>query len=402
MSLYNRGLSESLIRPLAQTPILSVVIPTSNRPVELALTVSSIADQIDSALEGKVEIIISDNCSGPETRAVLVQLSETYPSVSYYIHDWNYGGMYQVAVAPYRARGRWTWVFGDDDALGPGGLKAVLDVLETEQPTFLTINRQVWNKTLDQCVTETRHDLPDTRFATFIDLLGVFGFDQLSFFASQVYDTEAARAVDMEPYKDSMCRYAQLAYYLEAFHDRPSYYLSAPVVWHRWDQDAAAVHTLNFHSLATSLPELVQAAADRVGLEPGLFEKISGRRSLLGPETRPATFVDNILQNLWRCVAAGVPISDSEWAVLHQLSPQWRTGRAEGLQQVHEAYANIAVAFEHYQALVANHQACTSPGQTYSPEEIGLLQQSEAAIQSLQGNINDARKMAFDISAGFG
>jgi glycosyltransferase involved in cell wall biosynthesis len=121
MSRYDRLLVETFVRPLDQTPVLTVVVPTWERPAELTLAVSSIADQIDDELAGKVEIIISDNASGPETRAVLQRLSETYPSVNYYIHAENYGGMYQVAIAPHRARGRWTWVFGDDDVLAPGG-----------------------------------------------------------------------------------------------------------------------------------------------------------------------------------------------------------------------------------------------------------------------------------------
>jgi glycosyltransferase involved in cell wall biosynthesis len=401
MFQFDRPVADRLIRPLQRKPVLSIVIPTFGRPEELTLAISSIVNQIDAALEGKVEIIVSDNASGPDTHAVLTRLAATYPWFGYYIHAENYGGMYQVCSAADRATGRWTWVFGDDDALGPGGLKAVIDVLEREQPAFLTVNRQVWNKTLDQCLIDSRHDLPDTGFATFLDLLGVFGFDQLSFFTSQIYDTEAARAVDAGNYVNSLCRYAQLAYYLEGFHDRSAYYLSAPVVWHRWDKDDGAVHAANFHSLATLLPDLVQLAADRVGLEPGLFEKISGRRSLLGPATRETTFVDNILQNLWRCVATGASIPEEEWEVLHRLAPQWRAGRAQDLADVHQTYSKIASAFAHYQGLVANHQACAAPGRAYSPQEIDLLQQSEAAIRTLQSNINDARKMATDIAGGF-
>jgi glycosyltransferase involved in cell wall biosynthesis len=75
MSTFNRPLADSLIRPLAQQPVLAVVIPTFHRPVEMALAVNSIAGQIDAALDGKVEIIISDNASGPESHAVLKPLA---------------------------------------------------------------------------------------------------------------------------------------------------------------------------------------------------------------------------------------------------------------------------------------------------------------------------------------
>ena len=54
MSLFNRPLTASLVRPLTQAPVLSVVVPTFERPVEMALAVRSVAEQIDAALDGKV------------------------------------------------------------------------------------------------------------------------------------------------------------------------------------------------------------------------------------------------------------------------------------------------------------------------------------------------------------
>jgi glycosyltransferase involved in cell wall biosynthesis len=401
MPPFNRPLADRLVRPLEQAPVLTVVIPTFSRPAEMALAVASVADQIDEALDGKVEIIISDNASGPETQTVLKQLAETYPSVNYYVHANNEGGPYQICSAPHRARGRWTWVFGDDDALGEGGLRAIVDILEKEEPGFLTVNRQVWNKTLDERLADSRHDLPDTRFDTFVDLLVLFGFDQLSFLTSQIYATDVARAVDAVPYLESHCRYCQLAYYLEAFHDKSAYYLSLPTVWHRWDPDAAAIHAANFHHLATFLPELVQLAADRVGIEEGLFERIGGRRSLLGPEQRRITFVDNILENLWRSVAMGTTISEAEWNILGDLSGQWGPQRAEQLAMVRDVYGKVDGAFQHFEALVAEHRARVPVGAAYTPAELDMIKQSEAAIMSLQGNINDARKMAFDLARGF-
>jgi glycosyltransferase involved in cell wall biosynthesis len=401
MTDWNRPLVDRLIRPLAQTPVLTVVIPTFHRPKELTVAIASIADQLDATLDGKVEIIVSDNGSGLEKHALLKQLAAQYPSLSYYMHLNNEGGPFQICSAPHRARGRWTWVFGDDDALEAGGLAPIIDILEREQPGFLTLNRQVWNKTLDRRMAATKHDLPDIRFDSFLDLLTLFGFDQLSFLTSQIYATDVARNVDADPYLASPCRYCQLAYYLEAFHDQTAYYSSRPSVWHRWDQGATEVHAANFRDLATAHPELVQLAADRVGLQPGLFERINGRRSMLGPEIRKITFVDNILENLWRCVALGTFIPEEEWDVLAGLAPQWAPQRAEQLAMVHDVYAKVHNAFQQYQTLVADYKARVPVGAVFTPPEIDLLKKSEAAILSLQGEINEARKVALELSGGF-
>lgn len=395
-------LTDSLMRPVAQPPVLSVVIPTFFRPVELAYAVHSIAGQIDAELDGKVEIIITDNASGPETAAVLKQLAETYPCVSYMIHAKNEGGVMQVLAAPFRARGRWTWVFGDDDALAEGGLKLIVELLEREQPAFLTINRQVWNKTFTELATPSRHDLDDRRFDTFLDMLDLFGFDQLSFFTSQVYSSAEVRALEPTLYHEATCRYAQLPYYVEAFHGLPAYYMSAPVVRHRWDPDAKDTHSANFHHLATFLPRLLDLAAQRAGLEPGpLFERIGGRRSLTGPAERPkVNFVDNILENLWRCVAVGEEIQPYEWDILQGLSGGWRPDRAGQLAAVREVSANVMTATHHYYGLVAEYTRIAEAA-SRTEAEIATLDQIETAVKSLQGTINEARQFGMDMAAQF-
>lgn len=401
MSLFNRPLADSLIQPLPQRPVLSVVVPTFHRPMEMAFAVNSVAAQVVGDLVGKIEIIISDNNSGPQSHAAIKLLAATYPFISYYIHAGDYGGPYQICSAPHRARGEWTWVFGDDDALGEGGLRAIVDVLEKERPDFLTVNRQVWNKTLDAVTSPTKHDLPDVRFGTFIDLLARFGWDQLSFLTSQIYATETARALDPAPYLESICRFAQLAYYLEGFHDRTAYYLSAPVVWHRWDHGATEVHMHNFRDLATSHPELVQQAADRVGIAPGLFERIEGRRSIVGSGGRKITFVDNILENLWRSIGLGAEITPDQWDGLAALSVHWEPRRAAALAQVREMHDKVDVVFQQYKMLVAEHGAKMGEGRAFTPAEIDVMRLLEAAISALKNNINAARRMAFEQAAGF-
>lgn len=398
MSAFDCALSDSLLRPMDQPPVLSVVIPTWGRPQQVAHAIASIAGQIDETLAGKVEVLVTDNASGPETAAVLKALAETYPSVSYMIHAHNEGGGFQIYAAPHRARGRWTWVFGDDDALADNSLHAIVSLLETKAPAFLTLNRQVWDTELARCVNATKHDLPDIEFPAFTDLLGLVGFDQLSFLTSQIYLTDLARRVDHVPYMTSICRYSQLAYYVEAFHDQPAYYAAGPVVLHRWDAAAAGVHALNFHHLATYFPEILQFAADRAGLEPGLFERIGGRRSVVGAEARRITFVDNILENLWRCVGVGEPISQEEWRVLDDLSRQWRPDRSEQLHAVREIGGKVDEAFGHYQALIAEYRGLAS-GKV--PVDMQMAGRMEAAIYAVQENVNTARRTALELSTNF-
>jgi glycosyltransferase involved in cell wall biosynthesis len=396
MFILECELSDSLMRPVSRPPVLSVVIITWNRPKEVTEAVVSIADQIDASLAGKVEIIVTDNASGPETAAALKQLADTYPSVNYMIHARNEGGQLQIYSAPARARGRWTWVFGDDDALAEGTLAPIVQLLEREEPAFLTLNRQVWNPDMDTLLQASKHGLPDTGFNSLLDFLALFGFDQLSFLTSQVYLSDVALTVDPAPYIEANSRYGQLAYYLEAFHDRSAYYSSLPSVRHRWDPNASDVHAANFLHLATTFPDILQVAADKAGLEPGLFERIGGRRRL-SETTKPLTFVDNILENLWRCLAVGVPVEQDHWNRLDQLSSQWRADHAAQLKTVREIHTSVGAALSHYHALVAEFRQRADAG-PHTQEDVDMLQQLAAAAKSLGANIEEARKTAYGMA----
>jgi hypothetical protein len=157
----------------------------------------------------------------------------------------------------------------------------------------------------------------------------------------------------------------------------------------------------NFRDLATLHPELVQRVADRVGIAPGLFERIEGRRSIAGAASRKITFVDNILENLWRSVGLGAEIAPDQWDGLAALSVDWAPGRADALAQVREMHDKVGHAFKQYQIVLAEYRAETEGGRAFTPAEVEVLQKSRTAILSLQNNINAARRMAFDQAAGF-
>ena len=393
-------LVDSVMRPVEHAPVLSVMIPTFSRAEELTVAVESIASQVQGPLLGKVEIIVTDNASGPDTAAALKALAETYPFVNYRINAANMGAPFQIFGAPFHARGRFTWIFGDDDALAPGGLAPIVDILEREEPAFLSINREVWNPGFDTLFAASKHDLPDKRFDSFLDLLTLFGFDQLTFLTSQIVATDLTREIEPHFYISSGCRFAQLGLYIEAFHDRPAYYFSRPAVRHRWNPDAKEVHAANFLDLATAVPAIVQRAADEVGLEPGLFERIGGRRGVLGEAARPLTFVDNILENLWRSVAIGSIVAEEEWDRLQGFSRSWRPDRAEHLATVRQMHATLSAALEHYKTLVAEFQRrAAQPARTQ--EEADMLNSIATAAKTLEGELNDARKMAFTMAGQF-
>src|SRR3569833_3810002 len=101
MSIVDCELADSLMRPVERAPLLSIVIPTFNRPKEVTEAVQSIASEVDASLVGKVEIIVTDNASGPDTAAALKALAEAYPFVNYRINAENMGARLQIFGAPF-------------------------------------------------------------------------------------------------------------------------------------------------------------------------------------------------------------------------------------------------------------------------------------------------------------
>ena len=99
-------LVEKLVRTTPEAPLLSVVIPTFNRPEELVVAVDGFASQLTGGLEDKVEIILSDNASDRASSVETIRaLAERHANLSYYVHAVNGGGPAQICAAPWRARG---------------------------------------------------------------------------------------------------------------------------------------------------------------------------------------------------------------------------------------------------------------------------------------------------------
>jgi len=306
MSKLECALADSLVRPFAQTPVLSIVIPTYNRTSELQLTVQSIADQLKDGLEDKVELLISDNASEAETVEVIKALAQHYPRLGYMLNARDEGGFFNLFAAPWRARGRYTWTFGSDDMLLEGGVASVVSILEREAPSFLTLNKHAANADLTDVIYTALNTVPDKRFDTFIDLFSAFGLNQLAFISAQIESTEAARALDAEPYLRSDTRHPHVVAFLEKHAHAPAYYSAANHVIHRVDNSQTLDYNAgNFFDYAGNLPRMLIEVAARVGAPADLFERTNGHKRVESYGKPAITLVDTVFENLLRSLSAG-------------------------------------------------------------------------------------------------
>lgn len=335
MSKLECALADSLIRPITETPVLSIIIPTYHRAAEMIVTVQTIADQLVGGLERKVEIVISDNASDVTTVETIRTLAERYETVSYMINARDEGGFFNLFAAPWRARGRYTWVFGSDDVLLEGGVAHVVETLERESPSFMTLNKKVANATLSELIYDSMNTIPDRRFDSFIDLFCAVGINQLAFISAQIESTDVARSLDAEPYLRTDSRHPHVAAYLAKHAHAPSYYSAANHLVHRIDNSQLLDYNAgNFHDYATTLPRLLLDTAAKVGAPPDLFERITGQKRISDYERPDVTFVDTIFENMLRALHFGRYMTMGHRRVLEAALAHCRPDRLQQFAEI--------------------------------------------------------------------
>lgn len=95
------------------TPLVSIGIPTYNRPKTLYKTLATITQQTYQ----NIEVVVSDNCStGDETETVVKEFMERDPRVRYYRQANNVGMFYNFRFVFQASKGDYfTWAADDDD-----------------------------------------------------------------------------------------------------------------------------------------------------------------------------------------------------------------------------------------------------------------------------------------------
>jgi glycosyltransferase involved in cell wall biosynthesis len=91
--------------------------------------------------EGRIELVISDNCSTDNTKQVVDEYSERYP-IRYFKNDQNYGINHNILfITQSRAEGEFCWMLGDDDRIREGTIRKLMSILDQEKDIdFVFIN----------------------------------------------------------------------------------------------------------------------------------------------------------------------------------------------------------------------------------------------------------------------
>ncbi len=119
-------------------PLLTIAIPTYNRAGCLQELLSAFADQLKG--EQRVEFIIADNASADETPAVVQGFVDRGLRVRYLRNNENIGADANFLQCFEQARGKYVWLFSDDDLIVPGGLAKILDYCAAADYDLIFVN----------------------------------------------------------------------------------------------------------------------------------------------------------------------------------------------------------------------------------------------------------------------
>lgn len=113
--------------------ILSILIPTYNRVDYLMKNLNVLFKQMDSKIIDSVEIIVSDNCSDDETLKQLNLIEKTNINFRFWSNEKNIGADGNFLKLVREAKGKFLWLFGDDEYLLEGSLNRVINYLKENE-----------------------------------------------------------------------------------------------------------------------------------------------------------------------------------------------------------------------------------------------------------------------------
>lgn len=108
-------------------PLLTIAIPTYKRSKELELLLSVLAPQL--AGHPEIELYISDNASPDDTPALIRRFQDQGHVIRYHRHPENIGSDANFLSCFRAARGKYFWLFGDDDIILSGTIDSLLSHL---------------------------------------------------------------------------------------------------------------------------------------------------------------------------------------------------------------------------------------------------------------------------------
>lgn len=142
----------------AREYVLTIGIPTWNRCGNLAENLAALVREVIAVAPHAVEIYISDNASTDDTRMVGLDYAARYPFVTYHRNERNIGANANFQRVLESARGRYVWLFGDDDLIVEGSLSNLVDDIRRYDFPSVVIGGCIFDDTRERAYLRAVHE----------------------------------------------------------------------------------------------------------------------------------------------------------------------------------------------------------------------------------------------------
>jgi glycosyltransferase involved in cell wall biosynthesis len=152
-------MDKQLQPPNAAKPLLTIAIPTYNRAWCLRELLPLLVDEVEN--EPRIELIISDNASPDETPSVVEEFVARGLRVRYIRNPQNIGPDANFLQCFEQARGKYVWIFSDDDLIVPGGIAKILTCCTAAEYDLIWVSNYPFSKSHKPLPAKPRLDADD-------------------------------------------------------------------------------------------------------------------------------------------------------------------------------------------------------------------------------------------------
>ena len=223
-------------------PILTIFIPTYNRSHRVRALVSYLLPLVNSA-KGRIEIVVSNNCSTDGAKVLLSELSSSYLRIVHREHHAETAEEH-IFRSTSEWRGEYVWFHGDDDVTFLDTVNWMLPVLETREFDFLCFNAAISDR--NGSATSSRSAWLNA-YTVEVDFAkgmfglgfkwGAAGISNIVQRRSKLLGVDALKILERAPV------YAHVAWWLQAFKGCGMLIVNRPLVLYRVDSgDNTLIH----------------------------------------------------------------------------------------------------------------------------------------------------------------
>ncbi len=125
-------------------PLLTIAIPTYKRAECLKELLSALAEQLKD--EPRIELIVSDNASPDQTPAIVQEFVAQGLCVRYIRNEQNIGADANFLQCFEQARGKYVWLFSDDDLIVPAAIAKIVNYCASGEYDLIWVSAYSFGK----------------------------------------------------------------------------------------------------------------------------------------------------------------------------------------------------------------------------------------------------------------